>query len=57
MACMLLQNVQQVGLRQLLISLVCCCMLDRTPAGNDAVRQAQMVSCQVLSTALICIIS
>lgn len=30
---------------------------DRTPVGNDAVRQAQMVTCQVLSTALICIIS
>jgi len=54
-SCMLLQNMQWVNLRHLLVILVCSYILDRPPAGNKAVRQAQMVTCQVLSTALICV--
>ncbi len=33
---MLLQNLQWVNLRHLLVILVCSCILDRPPAGNTA---------------------
>ena len=40
----------------MLVILVCSCIVDQPPAGNEAVLLAQMVSCLVLFTALICIV-